>query len=143
MKDRQGYGEALGEEFARMYTELDAWYEQHPGASLDEIMDQITPRRRALMGHVASRLVMGREDGEGSQAPVCTECGEYMEYHGRQERGISHLEGDLKLQRRYYHCPRCQRGLFPPGPETGDGATQLDSEHDSNGRAPGGGDSLL
>jgi YgiT-type zinc finger domain-containing protein len=98
-----------------MYEELQAWRETHPEASFDEIAAQVTPRRRALMGGVLQGLA--RQHGDGSYAEAtCPECGQRMEASGRRRREVLHSEGDTRLERAYHHCPKCGRGLFPPGP---------------------------
>jgi hypothetical protein len=110
--------EELVNEFRKMYEELREWREKHPDASFDEIVSQITPRRRELMGALAAELALQQGTGVEVEGLICEKCGEPMKYKGDPERGAIHLEGDTELKRAYYHCPRCEEGIFPPGPET-------------------------
>jgi hypothetical protein len=97
-----------------MYEELRGWRAQHLEASFDEIAEQVTPRRRALMGHLLKQLAQA--GGEGVNAAVCEQCGEPMRYKGRPSRGVSHGEGETRLERAYYYCDACGSTLFPPRP---------------------------
>jgi hypothetical protein len=64
-----------------MYEELQAWREQHLDASFDEIADQVTPRRRVLMGKLLEQLAVKAD--ERIEASMCEQCGEAMSYRGR------------------------------------------------------------
>lgn len=99
---------------AAMYDELRAWHGRHKEASFDEIANQVTPRRRALMGLLLKQMAEGED--ERVTAPVCEECGQAMTYKGRPRRGVGHKEGEVRLERAYYHCEACASTLFPPGP---------------------------
>jgi hypothetical protein len=99
-----------------MYEELQAWREKHLEASFDEIAEQVTPRRRVLMAKLLEQLAVKAD--ERIEVPVCEQCGETMRYRGTPERGVAHREGDVGLKRAYYYCDHCERGLFPPRPQT-------------------------
>jgi hypothetical protein len=98
-----------------MYDDLRQWRANHPEASIDEIANQITPKRRALMGQLLVQLACQHGDGEVIVGVACPECGEAMSYKGKPSRDVIHKEGEEELVRSYYHCARCQAGLFPPG----------------------------
>ena len=110
-KDRAEFMKAASE----MYEELRQWRAQHLGASIDEIAEQITPKRRELMGHLMVQLAGQHGDGEVIEGVSCPECGEAMSYKGKPRRDVIHKEGEEALVRSYYYCARCQAGLFPPG----------------------------
>ena len=97
-----------------MYEELHSWREQHLDASFDEIADQVTPRRRKLVAKLLEQLAVKAD--ERIAAPLCEQCGEVMSYRGTPAREVSHGEGDVGLERAYYYCDSCERGLFPPRP---------------------------
>jgi hypothetical protein len=97
-----------------MYEELRAWRAKHLDASFDEMAEQVTPRRRALMGRLLRQLAA--EADERVEVPRCAQCGEAMRYRGTPERHVGHREGDVELARTYYYCDSCERGLFPPRP---------------------------
>ena len=98
-----------------MYDDLRQWRANHPGASIDEIANQITPKRRELMGQLLIQLACQQGDGEVVEGLSCPGCGEMMSYKGKPKRDVIHKEGEEELARSYYHCAHCQAGLFPPG----------------------------
>jgi hypothetical protein len=124
-----------------MYEELRAWHAAHPEASFDEIAEQVTPRRRELMGLLLKQLA--QEADERVIAPVCEQCGEPLTYKGTPSRGVSHGEGEMRLERAYYHCAACGSTLFPPGPPVEAEEAPLESTNDPTGAAAGGGDRLV
>jgi hypothetical protein len=109
--------------FARVHEELRQWRGVHPEATLDEIAAQVTPRRRQLMGALLAELALQEGNGYAVEGLRCEQCGGLLEYKGTPERQVLLLEGEAALARAYYHCPRCEAGLFPPGPAAGPGAT--------------------
>jgi hypothetical protein len=111
----------LQDAFEEMYEELYEWREKHPEASFDEIANQVTPRRRELMGKLLAQLALQHGSGVVVEGLVCEECGGPLEYKGDPQRDVEHLEGESELNRAYYHCPHCEGGVFPPGPQIGAG----------------------
>ena len=99
---------------AKMREELTDWYRAHPRATLDEIVAWITPRRRELMGRLVEEVIQA-ENGVAELGATCSECGQVVQRRACQERDVIHFEGDTRLRRDYYYCPRCRRGFFPPG----------------------------
>jgi methionyl-tRNA synthetase len=99
-----------------MYEELHAWRDKHLDASFDEIADQVAPQRRKLVAKLLEQLAIKAD--ERVEAPQCEQCGEKMRYRGTPERDVSHREGDVEVERAYYYCDSCERGLFPPRPST-------------------------
>ena len=123
-----------------MYEELVVWRQEHPEASFDEIAEQVTPRRQALVGPLLAQLAAAGD--ERVEAPVCETCGQPMRYKGTPRRSVAHREGEASLRRAYWYCDSCGRGLFPPGPPTAAEQTSVESCDDAAGAAVGGGDSL-
>jgi hypothetical protein len=110
-----------------MYDELYEWRERHPEASFDEIANQVTPRRQALMGELLNQLAVQHGNGEVAAGLKCEQCGQPLLYKGQPGRGVEHLEGEARFNRAYYYCAHCESGLFPPGPAVEAGETQLES----------------
>jgi hypothetical protein len=117
-------------QFEAMYEELYAWREAHPGASFDEIANQVTPRRRELVGELLVQLARQHGSGRVAEGMVCEVCGAEMECKGEPSRDVEHVEGESKLKRAYYYCARCEGGIFPPGRVPEAGRTQLDTGDD-------------
>jgi hypothetical protein len=123
-----------------MYEGLVAWREANLEASFDEIADQITPRRQALLAPLLAQLAQ-RAD-ERVVAPVCETCGEPLRYKGTPQRQVAHREGEAALSRAYWYCDSCDQGLFPPGPAAAVEPACVESQDDAAGATAGGGDSL-
>jgi hypothetical protein len=107
-KERAAFLEAAGE----MYDEVRRWREGNPGASLDEIVAQVRPRGRELMGELVAKLALQAGSGEVAEGLVCAECGERMGNKGKGKRTVLHGEGNSRLNRAHYYCARCGSGIF-------------------------------
>jgi ribosomal protein S27AE len=110
-KQRENFIAAAGS----MYDELMAWRQVHGEASIDEIIGQVTPQRRELMGELVAQLALVHGNGATAVGKACAQCGEEMVHKGQNEREVLHGEGQSGLKRTYYYCPRCKSGVFPPG----------------------------
>jgi hypothetical protein len=105
------------EQLAReLHEEMYRWREEHPGASLDEIIQQAALRRRQLMTLWVGQLACQQGTGEVAEGLRCEKCGGPMVYKGR--RRVEHLEAEVDLNRAYWYCPHCEGGVFPPGPSS-------------------------
>jgi hypothetical protein len=125
-----------------MYEELRSWRDKHGEASFDEIAEQVTVRRRGLMGKLLEQLATQHGDGRYALA-VCPECEQEMESSGQRSREVLHSEGEVKIERAYHHCGKCGRGFFPPRPTAGSDGAQLVAENHRPSCAERTGDSLL
>ena len=102
-----------------MYERLEAWYDEHPDATYDEIEQQVRRGRRRLMGRMTEILINGRDTGASPRPPKCGVCGKEMSFHSYRKWTVHGLEGDAHLERAYYRCPECgKQRLFPPRQET-------------------------
>ena len=116
---------------AHLFDELDTWYEQHPDATFEELEAQARPQRRVLMGSTLALLINGRDCGMQLDPPACPACGVPVEFEGYRQRTVIGLEGDTRLERAYYTCPRCtKQTLFPL-----DAKLHLRHDHWSEGAA--------
>ena len=99
------------------YAELESWYDAHPEASFEKIEDMARQKRRELMGAGLAILVNGRGSGYALAGQQCPCCSSTMQYKGEGfGRTIHGLEGDTRLERAYYVCPKCKgETIFPPG----------------------------
>jgi hypothetical protein len=112
-----------------MYVRLRAWRAAHLEASFDEVGDEVTRERRALMGLLLGELAAQPEE-ELVAVVVCSSCGRELTPKGKQQRGVSHLEGEVPVEREYHYCDECQSGLFPPRPPTAAAGACVESAHD-------------
>ena len=44
----------------------------------------------------------------------CPECGQKLRYKGKKARDLVTETGEVRLERGYYYCPTCRKGIFPP-----------------------------
>lgn len=104
------------EQAARMYSNLDEWYEEHPEASFGQIEEVARRLRREMMGEMLAVLINGRDTGFQLERPKCQACGQKMDFKDYRDWWIHSLEGETRLERAYYVCPECKgETLFPPG----------------------------
>lgn len=110
---------AFLESAARMYNQLEDWYDEHPDATFGEIEAQARQYRLKLMGETLALMINGRTEGYQLEAPSCAQCGQAMKFVNYRQRTVGGLEGDTPLSRAYYVCPHCKgETIFPPGPPT-------------------------
>jgi hypothetical protein len=103
----------------QLFDILEDWYDQHPAATFGELEAEARRQRRRLMGPALALLVNGRDRGLQVEPPSCPQCAQPMEFQGYRPRTVVGLEGDTRLERAYYTCPRCPRTThFPPRPPT-------------------------
>lgn len=66
---------AFLESAARMYDQLEDWYDKHPDAPFGEIEAQARQYRLKLMGETMALVINGRTEGYQLEAPSCAQCG--------------------------------------------------------------------
>ena len=98
-----------------MYVRLRSWRAAHPEASFDQIGEQVTAERQQLMAHLLGALAAQPEEVTAAKPALCGQCGKALTPKGKRERGVSHREGEVRLEREYHYCDECGSGLFPPG----------------------------
>lgn len=108
--------EAFLEQAGKMYDEMRKWRAEHKEASFDEMVSEVRPKRRELVGELLEMLALQHGNGGVAEGLVCEKCQGRMEDKGELERDVIHGEGDSVLKRMHYYCPRCRSGVFPPGP---------------------------
>ena len=63
---------AFLESAARMYNQLEEWYDEHPDATFGEIEAQARQYRLKLMGETMALMINGRTEGYELEAPSTT-----------------------------------------------------------------------
>src|SRR5262245_20507125 len=82
--------------------------------SLREIEEQVMAVQRQAGASLTQARVAEASSREPSLAR-CPECGREMRLKGKKARHLVSRSGNSRLERRYYYCPVCRRGHFPPG----------------------------
>lgn len=114
-------GERWSEAAAPVWTDLVAWREAHPKATLTEIEEELDRQMNQLRGRVLGELAVASSSADvqamrEEERPRCERCGAVLQARGREERGVITQGGvEVRLERSYVTCPRCGDRSFPPG----------------------------
>jgi hypothetical protein len=106
--------------------ELLAWQEGHRAPTLTEMEDIVLALRERMGRRMLELTMREQETVKPEVAPRCERCGERMTYKGQKGRGVGTRAGAVRVERGHYYCPRCESGLFPPGPADGSGGGVLE-----------------
>lgn len=98
-----------------------AWDDENRAPNLTQIEDKILELRQQMGQTLLEVALASQERKQPAEAPQCPKCGEEMRYKGQKGKAIESRVGGLAIERGYYHCARCESGIFPPGPTTGVG----------------------
>lgn len=122
-----------GQEAVAMRVALEAWRAQHPQATFDEIEDEVYRQLAGLHAQWLGELApppggealapaagaSGVNDGRESAGETrrCEACGAVgLRPSGvRRRQVVTRMGATATLTRRYWVCPACGAGLFPPG----------------------------
>ena len=106
---------------ARMMAEAEAAIDRllAEGRRQDELVLSDIERlvRRAgdrIVEQLTAEIV--REEEPNEEDRICPDCGRRMRYKGHKERSLVTETGELHLERAYYYCQSCRKGVFPPRP---------------------------
>lgn len=66
---------------------------------------------------VEEEASQGLAEHEGTEMKLsqCPDCGGKLQDKGLKTKYVLSEAGELQLKRRYYYCPHCRKGIFPPG----------------------------
>lgn len=96
-------------------NELLSWDAQNETPNLREIEEAVIQIRQRLSEQLASALVQKQASVRPVPGPVCEACGQEMRYKDSHAKQVTSWAGELEIERGYYYCDHCHRGLFPPG----------------------------
>jgi hypothetical protein len=106
---------ALLRQADELIDELLEWEDANQQPTLTEIEDIVLKLRKRMGEQMAQSVV----NAQAAQAPVpgpkCPRCGREMHAKSRKRRRVESRAGSLPLERTYYYCADCRRGIFPPG----------------------------
>lgn len=95
------------------------WRLQHPKATLTEIETVLAQRWAVVRAKFMQDMALASEAANlrtAAQSSLCPDCGSPLLSRGLHQREvITQQHQTLHLQRSYAYCPKCQKGLFPPG----------------------------
>ena len=112
------------EERQRIYDEIvtgmKEWRVAHPKATLREIEQEARKRVSRLEVYLIQGSAMENPTREWTghepeQRPTCPHGGEPLVARGKHVRKLQATAGrEVRLERTYGTCPRCETGFFPP-----------------------------
>lgn len=70
---------------------------------------------RSEIGREVTTGLVELDSGQQVPGPGCEGCGREMAYKGRKHRWVQTRSGAVEVERAYYYCRECRRGIFPPG----------------------------
>jgi uncharacterized protein with PIN domain len=68
---------------------------------------------QAMMQQVSQRLA--GEESQPEEWKECPTCGQRMRTKGKKGRDVILDTGEVRIERDYYYCEHCRKGIFPPG----------------------------
>lgn len=113
---------------------LKAYLMAQAEAMIDELLARKPKVKDITLSDIEQLAIGGGQDfrdavlkslaDESSQSETrdtlrCPECRQVMHYKGKRGKDVVTEAGEIHVERDYYYCPHCQRGLFPPGPAVG------------------------
>jgi hypothetical protein len=114
-KTRVQVEDELREAFERKLKEVLDWGEEHPGSRLIELEEYLLEMGKEITGMLAEGVVEQRESRQPVEAPACDRCGQPTAYKGQKRKRVMTQVGEVAVERGYYWCEHCRRGVFPPG----------------------------
>jgi hypothetical protein len=98
--------------------ELLAWEEQNRAPNLTQIEEEVLKLREGFGQELALAVLAGQEARQPGAGVSCPGCGQEMRYKGQKVTEVESWVVSGAIERGYYYCPECKRGIFPPGQTT-------------------------
>ena len=92
------------------------WSEQQEKPNLGAIEQIVLEIRQTMSKTMAEAVIEQQAAVQPVPGPACPECGGEMRYKDKHRKQVTSWVGELTLERGYYYCDHCKRGLFPPRP---------------------------
>src|SRR5262245_11241307 len=77
------------------------------------VMQEAHARVKQELGEQLLRLWIEQQDKEAPNRTDCATCPGTARFCGVRERRLVTQHGELRVLRRYYHCPLCRQGFAP------------------------------
>jgi len=105
----------LMEETVMIFDQLMEWEDKASAPSLTEIENKVIELGKRMEEKMMKAVIDQGEKRQTHEKQVCPICGGELGNKGSKEKRIETQSGSLKLKRKYYYCPNCRKGFFPPG----------------------------
>jgi 5-methylcytosine-specific restriction endonuclease McrA len=106
--------------YEEIVTGMKDWRVAHPKATMREIEIEARERVSKLEAHLIEESALTSAAKEWAnepeeERPCCPSCGEPLAARGKHVRKLQATGGrEVKLERSYGVCPKCETGFFPP-----------------------------
>jgi ribosomal protein L34E len=81
-----------------------------------EAIEDIALVTREQVGQALTGSLIAQQAERGEAAlPSCPACGQTLHPKGKKGRYLRTRSGEARIERAYFYCAACKRGLFPPG----------------------------
>ena len=111
---------------ARMMAEMEAEVEKlleeagdRGAVTLTEIERAVEEAGRRVQQRLIEQLVEEAAREQGQARVSCPTCGGKLRYKGQKARWVATTSGEVRVERGYFYCEACGKGIFPPGSEVG------------------------
>ena len=125
MKSRERQKAELMAGAEQLIDELLAWSAEKERPNLTQIEDKVLELRERFGEELAQGVIEDQEARQPVPGPVCPQCGREMIYKGQKRVTPQTWTGEVKIERGYYYCKECKKGLFPPGSAARTGGSAL------------------
>jgi uncharacterized protein with PIN domain len=118
MKDHRSRDEIRAELLSNAESLIDEildWDDRTEAPTLRDIEREVLKLRKQFGQSMTGAVIERQEQRRPVPGPRCPECGAAMQYKDMKETRVEGQVGDLEIERGYYYCAGCRRGLFPPG----------------------------
>mgnify|MGYP001036226603 CR=1 FL=1 len=83
--------------------------------TLSEIERAVGEAGQRIEQRLIERLVAEAVEEQEQERVNCPTCGGKLRYKGRKRRWVATSRGEVKIERGYFYCETCRKGVFPPG----------------------------
>ncbi len=105
---------ALAKRADALIEQMLDWTESASKPNLTQIEDMALDLRQQFGQALTESAIESQESTEPVTLPTCPHCGQPMRPKGGKAKTVVARVGELHLDRSYYYCPACERGVFPP-----------------------------
>src|SRR5436309_7454868 len=106
--------------YEEIVTGMKEWRLANPKAKMRDIEIEARKRVSRLEAHLIEESALTSAvkewaDEPPEERPHCSSCGEPLTARGKHVRKLQAIGGrEVKLERTYGVCPKCETGFFPP-----------------------------
>jgi hypothetical protein len=104
----------------QLHTRFDQWLDRleaqlpEPAPTLAQVTETIWTLRQELTGSLTQTIVAHAHLGEHTRKQAnCPKCARFLKARSPVQRTVETLVGPVELERPYFYCRACCRGVYP------------------------------